>query len=274
MSESKALTAAQVKDVIEQGAMDFDGPSGYEGVDQDCITIPFLKIAQASTDEAKKGNPARIEGLDVGMFFCPTTRKVYGESVQPVIVRFYRQYVIYESREPDAKFLGTMTAEQFRSAIEPYATRERSYHLDSEGHRYVDTRNFIVYLHGHYEDGPMLMSMSSTGIKPSQKWLTLAQNVRDDQGRLAPIWANVWELETAYQDNPQGSYYQVTKIERKGWIPGNRKAMLVAAFLDANSMGSADLAASHAKEAERTVQGTHTVAREAAEAEASEQDMF
>lgn len=226
----------------------FDGPTGFEDVDKDCVTIPFLKMAQASTDEAKKGSPSYIKGLEPGMFFCPATRKVYGEKVGLAIVKFYRQYVIYESREPDSRFMGTMDAEQFRTVIEPTATRERSFHLDSEGHRYVDTRNFIVFVSEHWNDGPMLLSLSSTGIAPSKKWLTQAQNVRSDDGRLAPIWANVWELETGYMDNPQGSYYQISRISRMGYIPAGRKNLILASFNDFRDIKSDVIESSHEKD--------------------------
>ena len=240
--------------------MEFDGPSGFDGVDNDCITIPFLKVAQAATDEAKKGSPKQIQGLEVGQFFCPATRKVYGENVRLIILRFYRQYVIYESREPDSRFMGTMTPEQFATAIEPTATRERSFHLDSEGHRYVDTRNFIVMVASALNDGPMLLSLSSTGIAPSKKWLTQAQNVRDGSGRVAPIWANVWEVSTGYMDNPQGSYYQISRISRLGYVHPDKKNLVVNAFLDAQGAGVHELTQSAAKAADDTVavDGSHS----------------
>jgi hypothetical protein len=93
----------------------------------------------------------------------------------------------------------------------------------------------------------MLMSMSSTGIVPSKKWVTQAQNVRDAAGRVAPIWANVWELATGYMDNPQGSYYQVAKISRLGYVAPSIKELVVHAFLDAQGAGTADLEHSMAK---------------------------
>lgn len=227
--------------LISAEAGEFDGPSGFEGVDNECITIPFLKMAQSGTDEAKKGSPKQIKGLEPGMFFCPATRKVYGEEVNLVILRFYRQYVIYESASSDAKFLGTMSPETFKSHVEPYATRERSYHLDGDGHRYVDTRNFIVLIPGHYDDGPMLLSLSSTGISPSRKWLTQAQNVRDSNGKVTPIWGNIWTLKTGYMDNDAGSYYQIAQIERLGFVASKHRPMVVAAFLDAQAAANADL---------------------------------
>ena len=236
--------------------MEFDGPSGFDGVDNDCITIPFLKIAQSGTDEAKKDSPSRIVGLEPGQFFCPTSRKVYGDDVKLIILRFYRQYIVYESKEPDSRYMGPMSPEQFATVIEPNATRERSFHLDSEGHRYVDTRNFIVMVASALNDGPMLLSLSSTGISPSKKWLTQAQNVRDDKGRVAPIWANVWEIATGYMDNPQGSYYQISRIARLGYIPTKNKDLIVRAFLDAQGAQASDLNKALASE-EKPVSGTH-----------------
>ncbi|HSA01214.1 MAG TPA: hypothetical protein P5055_10805, partial [Candidatus Paceibacterota bacterium] len=115
-------------------------------------------------------------------------------------------------RQTNAKAIteiGVITPEEFDRDVLPTAVRERSFHLSPDGHRYVDTRNFIVFVAGAYNDGPMLMSMSSTGIAPSRKWLTMAQNHRSSDGRQAPIWANVWTLETGYQDNEAGSYYQI-----------------------------------------------------------------
>lgn len=228
-------------------SFEFDGPTGYEDVDHECVTIPFLKIAQASTAEAKERDSAYIPGLKPGMFFCPATRKVYGENVKLVMLRFYRQYSIYKSAETKSKFMGLMLPEQFKEIIEPKAKRERSYYLDSEGHRYVDTRNFIVMVAGALNDGLMLLSLSSTGIKPSKGWMTQATNIRADDGRVVPIWANVWSLETGYFDDPKGSYYQLSRVSRLGYIPVDKKAVIIPAFLDVNSMKAEDLAQSHAK---------------------------
>lgn len=254
------MAKSDMDEIVQGGTMEFDGPSGFEGVDQDCTIIPFLKIAQPGTEEAKKGSSKQIKGLEAGNFFCPSTGKVYGDSVALVILRFYRQYIVYESREADAKFLTTILPEQFKM-IEKSCTRERSYYLDADGHRYVDTRNFVVFVHGHYEDGPMLLSMASTGIKPSQKLMTQATGIRAPDGRQAPIWSSVWSLTTGYFDNPLGGYYQVGQVSRLGWVPKARTPMIVQSFLDANAMATGDLDQSFGKEpapehdAERNVTG-------------------
>ena len=253
----------------------FDGPSGFGGVDRDCITIPFLKIAQGSTEQAKKGSQKKIAGLEPGMFFCPATNKVYGESTNLIILRFYRQYIVYASRETDAQFMGSISVEEFDRDILPTATRERSYHLSPDGKRYVDTRNFIVMVAGALSDGPMLLSLSSTGIAPSKKWLTQAQSVRDNRGRVAPIWANVWSVKVSYEDNPLGSYYQISNIERLGYVTEAARSVVVPAFLDAQGVDASEIQGLENGGGSKMAEGSHEEkASEPPEADHSRQDLF
>lgn len=234
---------------------EFDGPTGFEGVDRDCVTIPFLKIAQSATDEAKRGSPKYIPGLEPGMFFCPATRRVYGNDVNLIIIKFYRHYITYDGEGTDAKFTGIISPEDFKK-IEKQATRVKSYHM-LDGTRYVDTRNFIVMVAGALQDGPMLLSMTSTGIAPSRKWITQAQNFRAENGKPAPIWANVWNLATGYQDNPAGSYYQVARVERVGYVTAQARPTVVAAFLDAGSVSSDSILGSEAHDEKMAPEASH-----------------
>jgi len=243
MSQSTDLTTRDQTDLVSTGDFESEGPGGFEGVDKDCVSIPFLKVAQPGTDEAKKGSQKYIPGLEQGMFFCPATRNVYGEEIKLIVVKFYRQYVIYDSKDSDANFVGTMSPEEFDRNIAPNATRERSYHLDRQGYRYVDTRNFIVMVAGRINDGPMLLSLTSTGITPSKKWLAMAQNVRDKNARVAPLWASVWDVKTAYFDNPQGGYYQLSTVERLGWVHESARAIVKQTFDDAHTMDSSTIVA-------------------------------
>ena len=218
--ETKAVTVIGTSDVAP---MDFGTQAtGFDEVDQDCLTIPYLRIGQTSSDYMKRGSAKFIQGLQGGDFFFPLTREVFGTGMNAVIVKFYRSYSIYESKEPNAKFLGVITKEKYEREVEPTAVRERSYTLDPQGHRYVDNRNFVIVDYDHPERGPMLLSMSSTGIKPSKNWLTQATNVKakmpDGSMKDAPIWSSVWNLTTGYFENPSGGYYQVSEVKRLGWV--------------------------------------------------------
>ena len=283
-NEEKALTTLGTSDVAP---MDFLGSdSGFEEVDRDCLTIPYLRIGQSSSDFMKRGAAKFIPGLQGGDFFFPLTREVFGTDMNVVIVKFYRSYSVYESSAPDAKFMGVITKEKYERDIEPTATRERSYTLDPDGHRYVDNRNFVLVDYDHPERGPMLFSMSSTGVKPSKNWLTQATNVKVKRGDGslvdAPIWSSVWRLHTEYFDNPQGGYYQVSEVRRLGWVKtgpvaeGYRKIFESMRDYDATKIGGQDSEAeaeveSAAAEPVRHVE-RHDTGRATAPAPASEKE--
>lgn len=232
---------------LEDAPLDlFTGATGLESADADCYIIPFLKIAQASTEEAKRGSTSFLKGLDPGMFFSPSTRRIYGERMRLVVLKFYRTYVIYEGEDTKSKFLGTMDADTFRREVEPHTRRVKSYAVDQNGHRYVDTRNFIVLSYDNPMDGPMLLSLSSTGINPSRKLLTQAQNikVRNREGRVvvAPTWWSVWELGLGYFDNPNGGYYQINSIDHLGGVPNDIATIFRGAFDEIQAQATPEMA--------------------------------
>jgi hypothetical protein len=241
MEEQKAVATQGQRAIASIGAeapMDFKGQdTGFQEVTSECLALPYMRIGQTSGDFMKRGSPKFILGLQGGDFFCPMTQEVFGQEINLVVVKFYRSFAIYESKETTAKFLGTITPENYETEIEPHTTREKSYTLDPQGHRYVDQRNFVVVDYDHPERGPMLFSMSSTGIKPSKAWLTQATNIKarkqelDAEGNVidewleeAPIWSSVWAVRTAYFDDPRGGYYQVAQTRRLGWVKKGRMA--------------------------------------------------
>lgn len=218
-----------------------DGASGFEGMDASCISIPFLRVAQPGSDEVKPGTPKFMDNLKMGQFFSPTTRQVYGNSVRLVILKFYRAFTKYTGEGMDSKFMGTITPDEFEKIK---TTRIRSYAVDSEGHRYVDTRNFLVLNYDKMEDGPMLLSLSSTGISPSKKWMTMAASVKvNKDGKLvqAPAWSSVWLLNTAMFNSDLGSYYQIATIERLGWVPKELAPEIKRTFDDMQSIGTTSI---------------------------------
>lgn len=219
MEERKDLTVIGVTDVAPEGL--FGGATGLEGLDRECFALPYLRIAQPSSGVAKPGDAKYIKGITVGEFFNPATQEIFGNALNLVVVKVYRNFSIYESKEQNAKWLGTISVEQFKRDVEPHGIREKSYVLDPQGHRYVDNRNFVVVNYDHPEYGPFVFSMSSTGIKPSKAWLSKMSSrgvKRNNVWEQAPVWATVWHLETTYFSDPRGGYYQVSKTDALGWI--------------------------------------------------------
>lgn len=225
--------------------------TGFEGLDNECFQTPFLKLAKDGTDEAKKMSPKYIPGLEPGMFFCPSSRRVFGPVFNAVVLRFYRAYHVYDGTGKESKFLGVVDADTYKRDIEPKATRVKSYTVTGDGKRYVDTRNFIVLSYDHLEDGPMLFSLYSTGITPSRKWVSAAMAVRarkDGKIVQAPWWSSVWKIKVNFYSDPKGDYYQVSSVERQGWVSKEHAEEIKALFDAAQSADVAAMASSAAAE--------------------------
>lgn len=218
-----------------------EGPTGFEGMDAECIQIPYLKIAQPTSDELKPGTPVYIKDLKMGDFFVPAIRKVIGPEAKLVALKFYRSYAMYDGVGPASKFKGIMDPDTYDRTVAPFARREKSYTLDQNGYRYVDTRNFVVLDYTDLESGPMIFGLTSTGISPSKKWLTMAQNIhvkRNGIVQKAPMWVAVWTLKTAMFTNDQGSYYQINTPEQTGFVHGSVAQKIKNDFDDAQAIES------------------------------------
>ena len=233
MEDQKTNAVAERKNMDMDIEIAADAPMNFEGqerppVDSDSLIIPYLRIGQTSGDFMKRGSSKYIEGLRGGDFFGPLSREVFGDTMRLVVVKYYRNFSVYESKESNAKYLGTITPAQFDRDVRPIGVREKSYTLDKEGHRYVENRNFVVVDYNHPERGPMLASFSSTGTKPANAWYTLLTNVKalkaDGSWEDAPYWSSVWEVKTAYNDDPRGGYYQLATTTRLGWVKAGKMA--------------------------------------------------
>ena len=264
MNENKGNEIVKVE-IGNDVPMVFDGgPTGLEGFDNECMSIPYLRIAQAGSDAMKPGHAKYIKGLQAGTFFCPLTREVFGEEIRLVVVKFYRSFTIYDREGTDAKIIGVIPAEQFNRDIKPHCTRigrdgkMKSYDLDPQGHRYVDNRNFLVMDYDHPERGTFLFPMSSSGIKPSKQWATMIQGQKAKKtmpdGRTviadAPIWSSVWKLKIGFFQGDGNSWYQVGAVERLGWVSLDTAELYKGVFESMQSYGATDIAGAGEDEGE------------------------
>lgn len=242
------LTSAEGKDIVPDFMKnEVKGPTGFEGISSDCISIPFLRLAQTNTPQVSPGL-GRLPGLEAGQYFNPTTGNIY-DVPEFIILGFYRNYSVWKGEPPDSKFVKTLTVEDFDANYSKNTHRDDKSGkvVDADGNRYVDTRNFLVLSARHPEDGILLYCMSSSGIPASKKWLAKASAVRvsDASGAIvqAPMWSRVWELKASFVEKPKGKYFQVTDITDKGWISASLAQVAKLAFDEAQSYDRSRIAA-------------------------------
>lgn len=230
---STDLQTTKTTDLAMPSFIQTSGPTGFENVDNDCISIPFLRLAQVNTPQAQPG-PDKLPGLEAGMYFNPSTGRIYGKEPRFTILGFFRTWNVWAGEPPQAKFVRSMSAEEFEKDFRAKVVTEGNKTTDKDGNRYQDTRNFFVLSADHPEDGVLLYPMTSTGIPMSKKWLAKASAIRVDGPNgvkvCAPMWSRIWKLKVNFVTSPKGNYFQVADASDEGWIPAELTPTAKSAF--------------------------------------------
>ncbi len=188
--------------------------TGFENVDNDSISIPFLKIAQNTSAQINEDDPSYIRGLKPGMFYNSITGKNYGRELNVVALGYYRLFMEWE--EGRSAPVQSYTLEEINGM--GMEIKRDGLKLESQtGNRIVDTRYFFVSLPDYPNEGIILFALASTGITHSKKWLTKASMITNEEGKQYPLFASIWKLKTALNANDFGKWYAL----------GNKKSTLI-----------------------------------------------
>ena len=219
-TEEKALFVIEdeIKDLsvfaVEEGQ--------EEHLSQDELEMPFLKLAQDGTKEAKRGKPESIEGLEPGLFFNTVSGEIYGEALKFQVHGYFHKYNIWKGPKGNGAYQGSMTTEEFR-AFEKAESLVRDggdmIHVDgNKDIRYTDTHSFIITLPEFPDAGLMVYPLSSTGCKVARRWNSLNTNRRLPGGGAAKRYATIWDLKAdSFTSNDGFDYKQVSTIKPLGW---------------------------------------------------------
>jgi hypothetical protein len=238
MSDTKELIRGVMDTAIIPAFITVGGPTGFENVTSDCVSIPFLRLAQVNTPQAQPGTQ-KLAGLEAGMYFNPSTGRIYGKDPAFIILGFHRSWNIWNGEPPNARFVASVTNDDFETRYQSKTKNDNGKIVDAEGNRYQDTRNFFLLSATHPEDGVLLYPMTSTGIPASKKALakSSAIKVKDATGRMVqvPMYSRVWELKVDFVQSPKGSYFKATDFVDKGWIPATIEGIVKAGFDEAQA---------------------------------------
>jgi len=194
---------------------------GFEGADKDSYAIPFLRILQSTSPQINEDEPAYIEGAKVGMFFNTITGELFGKELDVIPAHYARDFIEWMPNRG-----GFVTTHGSDPVI-----LDRIVKIDDNNNSILDndnviqdTRNHYVLLADHLEQGPIILSLTSTGIKHSKKWMTLMNTLMiPNSKKQAPMFAGVWKIESVQNKNDDGTWYQVgdksaTCIKFKNWV--------------------------------------------------------
>ena len=173
-----------------------------QGIDQitDVKTL-YLKLAQDITDETKKAKPNYIPGLEAGMFFCPVTKKIYGPTVDVIVLATRKAYFLLDD---DGEFKGA------EDRIQPSWKRDVAGALRTEeGYKAIVTYSFLVVTPDDLEH-KMVLTLKNTDVPAAKDWNTLIKELRLENGAPCPIFGGVWTLSANFREGKKGSWYSIS----------------------------------------------------------------
>lgn len=150
------LQTTNKNEVTEENFYDW-GYTGYANLTKDEIKIPYLKIAQSSTQARSKHSPHYMEGLEEGDFFIKSKKLIFGTTIEKIV--FLGRYFSYmETAKPkDTNVKALYTASQF-SNMKGYNFEMEGflYKNPSNGNYIQQVGNFLCFLPEFPEIGPVV----------------------------------------------------------------------------------------------------------------------
>lgn len=218
MSKQATAVAKQEENanaVAVASAINFmaDAGMGTEGADKDSFAVPFLSILQPLSPQVVDGK----EGAKGGKFINSVTEEMNDE-VLVVPVAFQRRFLRWQPREKGGGYKGDF------SPIDVETGKVEGLQRGDDGRLYIggtnpkehdqlkDTRNHFVMLvrpDGSWTQA--LVSMSSTQIKKSKRWLSRIQGIQIKGPNGAhftpPSFSHIYRCKSVKEQNDQGSWF-------------------------------------------------------------------
>jgi hypothetical protein len=198
MSDSKAMTVKEQEETALALLEELEGHAGEgsQGLGADDVRPPRLTLAQSGSPQVKKGDPARIEGLEEGHLFNNLTRQIYGDKVRVVVVKFLEK----RAMEFWPKDSGQTGVKDFDVALDDprleFTTDPKT------GKRTKPTAtlffDYLVYLPD--TDELVTMSLKNSQLKVAKDINTYIKGdikVGGQTIKNPPAWFNTFTLQTA-----------------------------------------------------------------------------
>lgn len=212
-----------------------DAGAGLEGADAKSFAIPFIALLQGLSPQCEPVKDGGVEGAKPGLFINSITNELF-EEVFVVPAAFKREFLRWAPRSSGGGYKGNYPAiDVDLNRVAGMSTHNGVIMMDvPEGQpafdekgapKYdilTDTRNHFV-LAKNKAGGwfPALVSLSSTQIKKSKKWMSLIQGIElnktDGSAYNPPSFSHIYKLTSVKEENAKGKW-QGVQIELFGQV--------------------------------------------------------
>jgi hypothetical protein len=222
-SEIATETATETKDVatIAEGgavgaALDlseyFQGHanSGMEKVTSKDVLIPRVGIIQKMSDQVNKNHSAYIEGVEIGMICDLSTGEIIDPPMHFLPVVWDKVWLEWYPRKSGKGLAAIHPTDDILTQTKP---NEKNQPTLPNGNYVAETAQFYG-LNLSAGRRPSFIPMTSTQLKKSRRWITLAKGERqinpNGEEYIPPLFFRSYLLSTANESNTEGDW--------EGWV--------------------------------------------------------
>jgi len=183
---------------------------GYDNVTSEDYQIPFLKILQTLSSCCDEEDETYIEGAKPGLFMNSLNSRIYGDSIN--IIPFYFDKTWLEWKPNRGGLVG-----QHKPKSIKIDTTDFSNWTTESGNVITEHHNFYCVLPDYPEDGVLILSLSSSGIKHAKFWQSMISNVKlNIKGELkqAPFYSSIWNISISKVKGDKGTYFAIGPQEK------------------------------------------------------------
>lgn len=233
MTRKKEVAEKKDTALVQAGMYEDDANSGFEDADADAYAIPFLTILQALSPQCDKANGEYIKGAESGEFYNTVSQeRMSGEDgIRIVPVHYKRAFIEWKPRSAGGGFVAEHSVADGLELLKQSSKNDNNQDELANGNLLVDTRSHYVMVVDGTEFEGTVISMSSTQMKKSRRWMTVMQNLKmpraDGTGQFTPpMFSHIYDVTTVPESNDQGSWF--------GW-----KIVIAEQVTDANLFNAA-----------------------------------
>jgi hypothetical protein len=210
-----------------------DMGAGFENADSDSYAIPFLRILQAMSPQVKKSDAGYIKGAEEGHIFNTVTEEIIDGTKGILVIPCSYEHIYLLWAPGRAGLRGRLSIAEYTCCRKRNVTNDKgqTVEVDANGNVISDARQHYVLV--IKDDGalePALISMSSTQIKKSKKWMSMMTNIKT-KGQTLPMFSQIYRL-TVVADPPNDKgTWMGWKIEHVSQIQDRSQYDMAKAFM-------------------------------------------
>jgi hypothetical protein len=184
---------------------------GMEEVTAEDLAIPFLRILAQLSPQVNKRDGAYVDGAEAGMIFNTVSNEVYDgeQGISVVPCYFNRRFIEWQPRASGGGFVSSHSPDD--AIVKTTTKNDRGEDILPNGNLLTNTAQFFVIMPHAGALHKCIITMSSTQLKKSRRWLALQasfQGKRKD-GTLfnLPSFSQMYRLKTVAESNDKGDWF-------------------------------------------------------------------